>query len=148
MCIRDSSGTGLWKPQHTITNQELVASYNAYADKHNETHATEIATGTIIPKPQSSAEFIEKASGIKSRYIYKKEGALDIDRMMPLIPQRADEELSDQAEMALQAAHKAMAAANKTAAEIDVIIVACAYTQRSYPAVSYTHLTLPTICSV
>lgn len=130
------SGTGLWKPQHTITNQELVASYNAYADKHNETHATEIATGTITPKPQSSAEFIEKASGIKSRYIYKKEGALDIDRMMPLIPQRADEELSDQAEMALQAAHKAMAAANKTAAEIDVIIVACAYTQRSYPAIA------------
>ncbi len=130
------SGTGLWKPEHTITNQELVASYNAYADKHNEIHAAEIANGTITAKPHSSAEFIEKASGIKSRYIYKKEGALDIDRMMPIIPQRADAELSDQAEMALHAAHKAMAAANKTAADIDVIIVACAYTQRSYPAIA------------
>lgn len=130
------SGTGLWKPQHTITNQELVASYNAYADKHNETHATEIESGTIAAKPKSSAEFIQKASGIKSRYIYKKEGALDIDRMMPIIPQRADTELSDQAEMALNAANKAMAVAKKTAADIDVIIVACAYTQRSYPAIA------------
>jgi len=84
------SGTGLWKPQYTITNEELVASYNAYADKHNETHAAEIASGVKTAKPQSSAEFIEKASGIKSRYIYKKEGALDIERMMPIIPQRAD----------------------------------------------------------
>ena len=130
------SGTGLWKPQYTITNQELVASYNAYADKHNEIHAAEIASGVMTAKPHSSAEFIEKASGIKSRYIYKKEGALDIERMMPIIPQRADADLSDQAEMALHAAHKAMAAANKTAKDIDVIIVACAYTQRSYPAIA------------
>lgn len=130
------SGTGLWKPQDTITNQELVASYNAYANKYNETHVTDIASGTMTAKPLSSAEFIEKASGIKSRYIYKKEGTLDIERMMPIIPPRADTELSDQAEMALHAAHKAMALADKAAKDIDVIIVACAYTQRSYPAIA------------
>lgn len=130
------SGTGLWKPESTITNEELVKSYNAYADKYNAENVDEIATGKVKPKPHSSAEFIQKASGIKSRYIYQKEGALDVNRMMPKIPKRADEELSDQAEMAIHAAKKAMKAAHKTAADIDVVIVACAYTQRSYPAIA------------
>ncbi len=130
------SGTGLWKPESTITNEELVASYNAYADKYNDENAVAIEAGTVVAKPHSSAGFIQKASGIKSRYIYKKEGALDINRMMPIIPARPETALSDQAEMAIHAAKKAMAAANKTAADIDVVIVACAYTQRSYPAIA------------
>ena len=29
------SGTGLWKPSEVLTNEELVASYNAYADLYN-----------------------------------------------------------------------------------------------------------------
>jgi beta-ketodecanoyl-[acyl-carrier-protein] synthase len=43
--------------------------------------------------------------------------------MCPAIPQRPDEALSDQAEMAVDAARGAMAAAGKTAADIDVVIV-------------------------
>ena len=130
------SGTGLWKPENTITNEELVESYNAYADKYNAENEALIASGELATKPHSSAGFIEKASGIKSRYIYKKEGALDINRMMPIIPVRLDEALSDQAEIAIHAAKKAMIAANKTAKDIDAVIVACAYTQRSYPAIA------------
>ncbi len=130
------SGTGLWKPEHTITNEELVESYNAYADKYNAENAEAIEAGTVVAKPHSSAEFIYKASGIKQRYIYIKEGALDVNRMMPNIPARAEEALSDQAEIAIHAAKKAMVAANKTGKDIDVVIVACAYTQRYYPAIA------------
>ncbi|MEM1122477.1 MAG: beta-ketoacyl-ACP synthase III [Bacteroidota bacterium] len=130
------SGTGLWKPTHTITNEELVASYNAYANQFNVKNAEAIAAGTVVAKPQSSAAFIEKASGIKSRYIYIKDGTLDTNRMMPNIPRRKDEELSDQAEMAIHAAKRAMQSANKAAVDIDAVIVACAYTQRSYPAIA------------
>lgn len=130
------SGSGLWTPEHTITNEELIASYNAYADHHNEQHKADIELGEIQALPHSSAEFVEKASGIKSRYVYSKEGVLDIHRMRPVIPARADDELSHQAEIAVEAAKKAMAAANKTAQDIDAIIVACAYTQRSYPAIA------------
>jgi beta-ketodecanoyl-[acyl-carrier-protein] synthase len=86
--------------------------------------------------PHSSAPFVEKASGIKSRYIYSKEGVLDIHRMRPLLPERADDELSLQAEIAVKAAKKALAAANKQASDIDAVIVSCAYTQRSYPAIA------------
>jgi beta-ketodecanoyl-[acyl-carrier-protein] synthase len=130
------SGSGLFTPKHTITNVELVESYNAYADHMNALHHAEINDGLRAAIPHSSAEFIEKASGIKSRYIYVKDGALDIHRMRPNIPERQDDELSQQAEMALDAAQKALKAANKTAADIDAVIVACAYTQRSYPAIA------------
>jgi len=90
----------------------------------------------VTAKSHSSAEFIEKASGIKSRFAYIKEGILDVNRLRPAIPERRDDELSDQAEMAVNAAKAAMTAANKTASDIDAVIVACAYTQRSYPAIA------------
>ena len=130
------SGVGLWTPPYKITNQELVESYNAWAEAYNQKHQAEIEAGELTAKPFSSAEFIEKASGIKSRYIYRKEGALDIERMRPKIPERGEGELSNQAEIAIEAAKLAMADANKTAQEIDAVIVSCAYTQRSYPAIA------------
>ncbi|WP_296051242.1 beta-ketoacyl-ACP synthase III [uncultured Alteromonas sp.] len=130
------SGVGLWTPPYKITNQELVESYNAWAEAYNQTHQAQIEAGELTAKPFSSAEFIEKASGIKSRYIYRKEGALDIARMRPEIPERGEGELSNQAEIAIEAAKLAMADANKTVADIDAVIVACAYTQRSYPAIA------------
>jgi beta-ketodecanoyl-[acyl-carrier-protein] synthase len=130
------SGVGLWTPAHSISNEELVDSYNAYAHHYNDINSEQIAAGELNAKPQSSADFVEKASGIKSRYIYSKEGVLDIHRMRPLLEERSDDALSQQAEIAVEAAKKALAAANKTAADIDAVIVSCAYTQRSYPAIA------------
>ncbi|NLQ16303.1 beta-ketoacyl-ACP synthase III [Marinomonas sp. M1K-6] len=130
------SGVGLWTPAYSISNEELVDSYNAWAEQYNIEHAQSIEKGEQEAKPLSSAAFIEKASGIKSRYIYAKEGALDINRMRPLLEVRNDEQVSHQAEMAIAAAHKALEAANKKASDIDMVIVSCAYTQRSYPAIA------------
>lgn len=130
------SGTGLWTPPEYITNEELVESYNAHVDDFNSKNADAITAETLAPKAYSSAAFIEKASGIKRRYVYKKEGVLDINRMQPVIPQRSNEEISDQAEMAIAAAKAALAKANKNPEDIDAVIVSCAYTQRSYPAIA------------
>jgi beta-ketodecanoyl-[acyl-carrier-protein] synthase len=130
------SGSGIWTPSNIITNEELVESYNAYAEKFNSDHAADIVAGTIAEKYPSSTRFIEKTSGIKARHVYTKEGILDIRRMRPLFPERKEEELSNQAEIGVFAAKKAMAAAGKTAADIDAVIVACAYTQRPYPAIA------------
>ena len=55
---------------------------------------------------------------------------------VPRFPERKDEELSNQAEIGVFAARQAMAAAGKTAADIDAVIVAAAYTQRPYPAIA------------
>ena len=130
------SGVGVWHPKDSITNEELVDSYNAYVDAFNEENKAQIESGDVAAMPYSSAEIIEKASGIKSRYIYQKEGALDITRMKPKIAPRADDELSHQAEIAVEAAKLALASANVTADEIDAGIVSCAYTQRAYPAIA------------
>tara|TARA_B110000902_G_scaffold180740_1_gene204720 strand:+ start:2382 stop:3506 length:1125 start_codon:yes stop_codon:yes gene_type:complete len=130
------SGTGLWTPPYSVSNEELVEAYNAHADQFNAENAASIVSGEVEAKAHSSAGFIEKASGIKSRYAYVKDGILDINRLKPNIPERRDDELSDQAEMAINAAKIAMEAANKKAEDIDVVIVACAYTQRSYPAIA------------
>ena len=130
------SGVGEWTPPNAISNDELVASYNLYADKFNAQHDSEIARGALEAKPHSSAEFIEKASGIKSRFAYVKDGILDPDCMRPRIARRSDDEISHQAEMSLNAARKALATAGKTPADIDMVIVSCAYTERSYPAIA------------
>jgi beta-ketodecanoyl-[acyl-carrier-protein] synthase len=130
------SGSGLWTPEYIITNEELVDSYNAYAEKFNADHFEKIKSGETEEKPLSSTRFIEKASGIKSRFVYTREGILDIDRMRPNLSERKEEELSHQAEIAVAAAKNAMAAAGKTAADIDAVIVSCAYTQRAYPAIA------------
>lgn len=130
------SGSGLWKPPHVITNEELVEAYNAYAEKFNRENAEEIERGEVEAKPASTTEFIERASGIKARYAYVKDGILDIDRMRPRIPARSEDELSHQAEMALNAARTALAEANKEASEVDAVIVSCAYTERPYPAIA------------
>ena len=130
------SGVGLWTPDHIVSNAELVESYNAFAEKYNAEHAEAIVAGVVEEKPLSSTEFIEKASGIKSRYVYVKDGILDPGRMTPQIPLREETAISDQAEVAVIAAKTAMAAANKSAADIDAVIVSCAYTQRYYPAIA------------
>ncbi|BFT29441.1 beta-ketoacyl-ACP synthase III [Alteromonas sp. D210916BOD_24] len=130
------SGVGVWHPKESISNEELVDSYNAYVDKFNQENKADIEAGNVQSMPYSSAEFIEKASGIKSRYIYRKEGALDVDRMKPLIAPRGDEELSHQAEIAVEAAKLALSSANLQASDIDAVIVSCAYTQRAYPAIA------------
>lgn len=130
------SGSGLWTPAQSISNQELVDCYNAFATKFNQDNASAIEADEMAEKPLSSAEFIEKASGIKSRYIYQKDGVLDINRMRPNIEKRADDEVSHQAEIAIYAAKKALEDAGKSAQDIDAVIVSCAYTQRSYPAIA------------
>ena len=79
------SSTGLYTPPHSISNAELVASLNAWTDNWNSEHAEEIASGALQAKQHSSVEFIEKASGIKSRYVVDKAGVLDPARFDWLI---------------------------------------------------------------
>ncbi|MBI1391671.1 MAG: beta-ketoacyl-ACP synthase III [Alphaproteobacteria bacterium] len=129
-------GTGLFTPPNAISNEELVASFNAFVARWNADHDAEIASGETAPLSPSSAEFIEKASGIKSRYVMDKAGILDIERMAPFLPARPDEELSVLAEMAVHAARDAMKAADLGPGDIDGVICAASNLQRAYPAVA------------
>ena len=130
------SGTGLYQPPHVITNAELVQAYNAYADLQNNRNALRIAAGEVPALVHSSVEFIEKASGIKQRYVIDKTGVLDPTRMKPRFEPRSDEQLSLMAEIAVDAARKAMAAAGKQGSDIDAVLCAAANMQRAYPAMA------------
>jgi len=129
------SSTGLFTPPFTITNEELVASFNAYVAVENAKHAAEIAGGTHVALTNSSVEFIEKASGIQRRYVMEKEGVLDPHRMRPRFAVRPDNEISMMAEIAVKAAQDALHKAGKTAADVDGVICAAANMQRAYPAI-------------
>jgi beta-ketodecanoyl-[acyl-carrier-protein] synthase len=129
------SATGLYTPDETISNQELVTSFNAYADRYNGEHATEIAAGALPAMEHSSSDFIEKASGIKSRFVLEKRSALDVTRMVPDIPERPNEQISIQAEIAVAAAKDALERAGRAAKDVDAIICSCSSLQRPYPAV-------------
>jgi beta-ketodecanoyl-[acyl-carrier-protein] synthase len=130
------SGTGLFTPPNSISNDELVACFNAYAEQFNADNADAIAAGTVTALEPSSSAFIEKASGIKSRYVMEKEGILDPKRMVPRIPERGNDELSLQAEICVKAAQQALDRAGRGAADIDMVLVACSNMQRAYPAMA------------
>ena len=125
------SGTGLYQPPHTITNAELVEAFNRYADIQNARYAADIAAGTHGALQHSSVEFIEKASGIRQRYVMEKTGVLDPLRMYPRFEERGDDELSLMAEIAVAAAQE-----GKTGPDIDMVLCAASKRQRAYPAMA------------
>ena len=130
------TGTGLYRPPHVITNAELVEAFNAYAALQNEKNAARIAAGEVEAMVSSSVEFIEKASGIKQRYVIEKDGVLDPTRMKPRFTPRPDEELSLMAEIGVAAARDALAAAGRRGDEVDAVLCAAANMQRAYPAMA------------
>lgn len=130
------SGTGIFTPEEVITNAELVASYNEYAHRQNKLHADAIEAGERAPMAMSSEEFIVKASGIERRHVISKFGILDPGIMHPVLPERAEDELSLMAEISVKAADKAMKKAGLTAADIDAVICAASNHERAYPAIA------------
>ncbi|MEL6287208.1 MAG: beta-ketoacyl-ACP synthase III [Pseudomonadota bacterium] len=130
------SGTGVFTPSQTITNAELVAAFNSYAERQNALHADDIAAGTRAPMQMSSVAFIEKASGIEQRYVLDKKGILDPEIMHPILPPRTNDEPAIMAELAVDAARKAMAQAGRGPEDIDAVIVAASNHERAYPAIA------------
>ncbi|WP_423680596.1 beta-ketoacyl-ACP synthase III [Undibacterium sp. WLHG33] len=130
------SGTGLYTPSQSISNEELIACFNAYVQKFNQENAAAIAAGEVKALEESSVAFIEKASGIKSRYVINKDGVLDVDRMVPRIPERSDDEPSVMCEIAINACQQALERAGRTAADVDAVICAASNMQRAYPAMA------------
>ena len=130
------AATGLFTPEQSISNAELVQAYNAWAERWNARHADAIAAGDAEAKTPSSVEFIEKASGIKSRFVLDKAGVLDPARMTPRLAERSNDELSVLAEIAVKAAEDAIARWGKPASEIGAVLCAASNMQRPYPAIA------------
>jgi beta-ketodecanoyl-[acyl-carrier-protein] synthase len=130
------SATGLYTPPHSISNDELVNAFNTYVEQFNAANADAIEAGEVIALTPSSVEFIEKASGIKSRFVVNKSGVVDPAIMAPRIPERPNDELSIMAELAVNAARQALASAGRDPKDVDAVICAASNMQRAYPAMA------------
>ncbi|AOF99856.1 putative 3-oxoacyl-acyl carrier protein synthase III [Blastomonas sp. RAC04] len=130
------SATGLFTPADSISNDELVESFNAYVAQHNAQHAAAIEAGEMTALQPSSVEFIEKASGIKARKVLSKASILDTNVMCPRFDERPNEEISVLAEIGVAAARDALARAGRDAKDVDAVLVACSNLQRAYPAIA------------
>lgn len=127
VCI---TGISWWAPEHTISNKELVDSYNRSAELRNKG-----STGEELLDFSTEA-FILKASGIASRHVIEKSGILDPTRLKPTLPTRRASELSLQAEISIKAITTALEKANKKPEEVDGLIVSCTAIQRAYPSIA------------
>ena len=130
------SATGLFTPSDTITNEELVESFNRYVARHNADNAAAIEAGDVEALQTSSVEFIEKASGIKARHVMAKGPILNPEIMAPRWPERSNEELSMLAEIGVKAARQALERAGRDAAEVDAVLCAASNMERPYPAMA------------
>ncbi|UYH55491.1 beta-ketoacyl-ACP synthase III [Qipengyuania sp. SS22] len=130
------SSTGLFTPEETITNEELVESYNRYVEIFNTDNAEAIASGEVDALQPSSVEFIEKASGIKARHVMTKAPILDPEIMAPRLRERSNDELSVMAEIGVKAARQALERAGRDVADVDAVLCAASNMERGYPAMA------------
>ena len=130
------SATGLFTPEESITNEELVESFNRFVDIENERNAELITAGDVEPLQHSSVEFIEKASGIKARHVMAKEPILDPETMSPRWDERSNDELSIMAEIGVIAARQALERAGRKPEDVDAVLCAASNMQRAYPAMA------------
>ena len=130
------AATGLYTPPHSLSNSELVETFNTYVERFNAANAEAIAAGEVAALTPSSAEFIEKASGIKSRFVIDKSGLVDPDLMRPIIPERPNDQISVLAEIAVEAAKQAIERWGKDVSQIGAVICAASNMQRAYPSMA------------
>ncbi len=130
------TGTGLFTPPDSVTNEELVASLSRANERWNTEHRAAIERGDEAERDMPSERFIQKASGVGHRYVMDKSGILDPDRLHPRLPLRGEDELSIQAEICVAAAQEALAQAGRTGSDVDAVIVGCSNLQRAYPAIA------------
>lgn len=130
------TGHGVWHPETVLTNDELCAAFNEFVRRDNAKNAEAIAAGTREPLKESTPDFVVKASGILRRYVEDKTGLTDPERMCPNIPDRPEDQLSVQAEYAVNAAKLALARAGKAGEDVDLVVLGCSNLQRLYPALA------------
>src|SRR5690349_3710305 len=129
------TGYGVWHPETVLNNEELCAAFNEFVRRENAKNADKIAAGQE-PLKESTPAWVVKASGIVHRYVEDKTGLLDPERMCPNIPDRAEDQLSIQAEYALNAGRRALEVAGRAGEDVDLVVLGCSNLQRMYPSLA------------
>ena len=126
-------------PPDTVTNEKLVESYNEHSLQWNEKNKEAIERGDLIAREQSSSAFIEKASGIKSRYFMEGEGLTEVGRMYPYLAKIAPETNMGtpvQVKMAYEATMGALKEAGLRGEDIDMVVISASIWERFIPSMA------------
>lgn len=133
------SGTGVFTPPDVVTNDMLVDSYNEHTENWNRENAVAIEAGELEKRELSTTAFIEKASGIKARYMMEGSGPTEPGRMYPYLSKLAPETnmgTPAQVRMAYEAAMGALEDAGLTGADIDMVIISASIWERFVPSMA------------
>jgi len=133
------SGTGVFTPPDAISNEQLVESYNAHTAHWNQENADAIERGDLQKREFSSVEFIEKASGVKNRYLMEGKGATEVGRMYPYLSKYASKDAMDtpaQVKMAYEAAQEALKQAGLKGSDLDMVIISASVWERFVPSMA------------
>lgn len=133
------SGTGVFTPPDAVSNEKLVDSFNEHSKRWNAENAAAIEAGELQKRELSSVEFIEKASGVKSRYMMEGGGATEVGRMFPYLSKYAPETnmgTPAQVRMAFEAAQEALEQAKLSGSDIDMVIISASVWERFVPSMA------------
>ncbi len=134
------SGTGLYTPPFAISNEELVNAYNAWAEQYNTENAEAIEAGEMEAIQHSDTGFIEKASGIRNRYMMEKAGVVDPGRLRARLSHLAEPDtffgVPTQVVMAMSAARDALEQAGLEGPDIDLVIFSSSVFERFVPSLA------------
>jgi len=133
------SGTGVFTPPDAVSNDVLVDSYNEHSERWNQENAAAIKAGTLEKRELSSAAFIEKASGVKNRYLMEGKGPTEVGRMYPYLSKYAPETnmgTPAQVHMAYEAAIGALKEAGLEGSEIDMVVISASVWERFVPSMA------------
>ncbi|MGL4206299.1 MAG: beta-ketoacyl-ACP synthase III [Aeromonadaceae bacterium] len=130
------TGSGLHVPPYEVTNQQLADVYNRYVHQFNQENGSAIEAGQIAPLKESSPDFIEELSGIRTRHFLTREGILDPDVMQPMLPATGLSRPSFQLQLAIPAIQQALDEADVAPDEIDALYLASSLCERTFPSVA------------
>ncbi len=131
------TGSGLYTPPESISNDELVAAFNEYVRRWNREHAARNRRGRRAGARRVEQRVHRQGVGHPEppRRRHAR-GILDPDVMRPQIRRRSDDEPSLLCEMALDAARQALEQAGRGPRDVDGVLVACSNLERPYPAIA------------
>ena len=130
------SGTGLFTPPHSISNEELVASLQRLRRTVQRRERRRHRAGERTALETSSVGFIEKASGIKSRYVMDKTGILDPSAWRRASPSAPTTSCRCRPRSAWPPPTRRSPRRPHSRHDIDMVLVACSNMQRAYPAMA------------
>jgi beta-ketodecanoyl-[acyl-carrier-protein] synthase len=127
------AATGLYTPPYSLSNAELVETFNAYVERFNAANAAAIAAGEVAAAPSSPSS--SRRPRASSRASCRQDRPRRPERMRRTSPsaRTTSSRCWPRSRSRRPQAHRAL---GQDGREIDAVICAASNMQRAYPAMA------------